>query len=194
VPAPSEAAIKRYAAGLYTLESMRQDYRDALLFQLLCASRIREVVEMSWDEVDLEAGVWTLPAGRSKNKREHVVFLSAPASTILQRRHEWKAPNDTYVFPAPGDRKQALRVDLTQKALAENRKALGVGADFTSHRVRHAFTTWAAENGYPLDTVNRCTAHVTAVGINAHYNMAKLNNPARDLWKAWAEFLEQANG
>src|SRR5690606_27142269 len=50
---------------------------------LLTAARRAEVGGMSWAEVDELAGLWTLPADRSKNGREHQVSLSAPARAII---------------------------------------------------------------------------------------------------------------
>jgi len=189
VRAPSVEEMRRYVANLQTCTAIREDYRDALLLQALFASRIREVVEMRWDEVDLAGGCWVLPSERSKNKQPHEVYLTPKALEILERRAQWKAENDIYVFPAPGDRKRPLRVDLTQKALSTNRKLLGVGEDYTTHMARHALSTWAAEQGFLVAVVDRVTGHVTAQGINKRYNKARLNNPARDLWTAWAAAL-----
>jgi integrase len=146
---------------------------------------------MEWAEVDLAAGRWTLPAARSKNGREHVVLLSAPALELLERRREWRAPKDIYVFPsALAPQTQPLRSDLVSNTLAKHREALGVGPRFTSHNVRHLFSTWAGEQQVAVDIVNRCTAHVVATGVNRHYNAAKLDVPARQLWADWARWLQ----
>lgn len=182
----SAAEILRYASALPSAD-IREVSRDALLLQLLCASRIREVTDLEWSEVEHDE--WLLPAARSKNGREHRVFLSAPALEVLRRRAQWRADADRFVFPSPGDRSKPIRSDLVMRALAANREALGVSAPFTSHSVRHAFRTWAAEAGYGVDVVNRCTAHVFASGINSNYNHAALNGPARALWAAWGEYL-----
>ena len=56
----------------------------ALEFAILTAARSGEVRGMTWEEVDLTAGVWTVPAERMKARREHRVPLSKRAVTILQ--------------------------------------------------------------------------------------------------------------
>jgi integrase len=50
---------------------------------LLTAQREAEVAGMRWSEVDLENGIWVLPAARTKSDREHIVHLSQPARDIL---------------------------------------------------------------------------------------------------------------
>jgi integrase len=50
---------------------------------LLTAQRRDEVGSMTWLEVDLEGGVWSLPSERSKNGRGHEVQLSRFALDIL---------------------------------------------------------------------------------------------------------------
>jgi integrase len=144
---------------------MRDDYRDALTLQLLTASRISEVVEMRWSEADLAAGTITIPEERSKNGDEHLIILSEPPKAILEKRRQWKAPADVYVFPSPSKRGQPLRSDLVQHTLATNREKLGLGPRFTSHNVRHVFATWAANEQVKTVVVDRCRAHVVAKGI-----------------------------
>ena len=49
----------------------------------LTGQRRDEVARMSWDEVDLERGVWTLPAARTKNDKPHIVQLADPAVVVI---------------------------------------------------------------------------------------------------------------
>jgi integrase len=160
------------------------------MLQGLVAGRIREITDMRWSELHPSVNEWALPPELSKNKQRHVVLLSEPAAEILERRKRWRSEVDEFVFPAPNDRRRTARSDLVQKALEENREALGVTAGWTSHSVRHSFTTVAAERGHPVQVVDRCTNHKIAAGtINANYNHATLNEPARQLWAECAEYL-----
>jgi integrase len=52
-------------------------------FLALTGQRREEVNQITWDEVDLDRRVWTLPAARAKNGRLHVVHLSEQAVAIL---------------------------------------------------------------------------------------------------------------
>ena len=50
---------------------------------MLTVARSGEVRLATWDEMDLDAGVWTIPAARMKAKRDHRVPLSGRALAIL---------------------------------------------------------------------------------------------------------------
>src|ERR1700733_13120957 len=51
-------------------------------FTILCAARTGEVLGARWDEIDLDRGVWTIPAPRMKGEREHRVPLPDRAVAI----------------------------------------------------------------------------------------------------------------
>ncbi len=184
---PTEAEIRAYAAALTTTEVLRPDIRDVLLLQLLVGTRINEAVGACWSEFDLAHGKWHIPGERMKNGDDHTVLVSKQTLILLERRKSFAA--SAFVFPAPTSHKRHLRSETVQNALAERRDALGVGAKFTSHSVRHALTSWAAERGYPVEVPNRVTAHRMASGIDARYNHSALNKPAAELWQAWADWL-----
>ena len=57
--------------------------KDAFELLVLTAARFGEVRLATWDEMDLDAAVWTIPAVRMKAKRDHRVPLSARAVAIL---------------------------------------------------------------------------------------------------------------
>ncbi len=73
----------------------------ALEFTILTASRTGEAIGARWDEIDLDAKAWTVPAERMKGGREHRVPLSARAVEILQALHH-EAGNDFVFIGARG--------------------------------------------------------------------------------------------
>jgi integrase len=64
---------------------MRWPFQPIYRLLLLTGARREEVAGMKWSEIDLDAGVWTLPGARAKNSREHRVPLSPQAIAILDR-------------------------------------------------------------------------------------------------------------
>jgi integrase len=58
-------------------------YGTIVKLLLLTGSRRDEIGSLRWSEVDLDAAMITLPAERTKNKREHLIPLSAPALALL---------------------------------------------------------------------------------------------------------------
>jgi integrase len=70
----------------------------ALEFAVLTAARTGEVLGATWDEFDLDARLWTVPADRMKGGDKHVVYLSPRAIEIVESMRAFKQP---YVFPGP---------------------------------------------------------------------------------------------
>ena len=107
-------------------------------FVVLTAARSGEVRLATWDEMDLDAGVWIIPAARMKAKRDHRVPLSGRALAIL---HDVQRLSDgaSLVFRSLRG-KTALRhdaVEIDQRTRHRRRAAwvpvelsgLGGGAD-----------------------------------------------------------------
>jgi integrase len=64
----------------------------ALEFLILTGVRTNEAVGARWDEIDVSAAVWTIPASRMKARVEHRVPLSASALAVLQKTRPELAP------------------------------------------------------------------------------------------------------
>nr|WP_312017261.1 tyrosine-type recombinase/integrase [Bradyrhizobium sp. AUGA SZCCT0176] len=115
----------------------------ALEFTILNAARTGEVIGGRWPEMNLDAKLWTVPAGRMKTKTEHRVPLTSRALKILEA-----LPREgDFVFP--GSRKG---VAISNMAMAEVLKRMG-RLDITVHGFRSTFRDWAAERtGYARET------------------------------------------
>ena len=86
--------------------------------------------------MDLDAGVWTIPAARMKAKRDHRVPLSGRALAILHdaRRRSY---GTSLVFRSPRGK------PLSDMTLSKLIKELGIAA--VPHGFRSSFRDWAAE-------------------------------------------------
>ena len=73
--------------------------RLALEFLILTAARSGEVRGAKWNELDLKAKLWTLPASRMKVGKEHDVPLSTAAIDVLERARQYHAPCSNLLFP-----------------------------------------------------------------------------------------------
>jgi integrase len=82
---------------LATLVESESIGRLALQFLILTAARSGEVRGARWEEIDVNAAVWTVPAERMKAGKQHLVPLSEPALAILKRMKE--VASDDLVFP-----------------------------------------------------------------------------------------------
>ena len=148
---------------------------------VLTASRSGEVRGARWAEIDLEGGVWTIPAERMKSRREHRVPLSARAREILDRAKVY-APRSELVFPS------ARGLVLPSFEFAGLLKALGIGA--VPHGFRSSFRDWAAERtDAPRAVMEAALAHAVRNRVEAAYARSDLFERRRVLMEQWAEYL-----
>lgn len=73
----------------------------ALRFAVMTLARRNDVASARWSEIDLDRGVWTIPAERFKGGRAHVVPLSAPALGVLAEAEKLPGGGGVVVFPSP---------------------------------------------------------------------------------------------
>ena len=151
----------------------------AFEFLLLTATRSNEVIGAQWDEVDLEAAVWTIPASRMKAGREHRVPLSSQAVALL--REARRLHNGNVVFPG----QRAARLHAKQFARLKGK----AGIEATTHGFRSSFRDWAAETGADHQASERALAHNPQTKVEAAYFRTDLLDQRRELMQAWADYL-----
>lgn len=152
----------------------------------LTTARTNEVIAARWDEIDLEAGLWTIPAERMKMRRDHVIPLVPRAVEIflsmepLSRRSEW-------VFPNRDDPGKSPSVNL----LLRMWRYLGYPAGgFSPHGVRGTFSTWAHDSGYPSEVIEAQLNHADRNVSRASYNRSAYLEQRRAMLEAWAGYLD----
>ena len=157
---------------------------DALELMILTAARPGEIAGMTWAEVDLDAGLWVIPAERMKMARPHRVPLSVQASVLLRMRQDLKCYQpDGLVLPSPRRRK-SLAVNTFAKLFREH----GVGA--VPHGCRSSFRDWAAEHsGASREAIELSLAHQVGNAVERAYFRTDLLEERRTLMQAWGDYL-----
>jgi integrase len=154
----------------------------ALEFTILTASRAGEVLGARWSEIDLDGGIWTVPAERMKAGVEHRVPLSKPALALLA---QVRSLDDTFVFPG-SRRKHPLNDDVMRDLLAR----LG-RAGLTVHGFRSSFRDWAGEcTSFPRDLAEMALAHTVGDATERAYRRSDLFEKRRELMDAWGAWCE----
>jgi len=153
----------------------------ALEFLILTAARTGEVIGARWEEFDLEAKVWTVPAERMKGKREHRVPLSPAVIKILTTM---RAETDGgFVFP--GRKADTHLSNMAMLALLKRMKR----DDLTSHGFRSTFRDWAAETtNYAREVAEAALAHAVGDKVEAAYRRGDLFEKRRRLMNDWAKY------
>ncbi len=153
----------------------------ALEFLTLTATRSGETRLATWNEIDLDARTWTIPAGRMKQKREHRVPLSDRAVAILREAARYRDASDL-LFPSVTGR--AMSDNTLSKLLRE------LEIDGTPHGMRSALRDWAAEkSGLPEIVAEHALAHVNSDKTEASYRRTDMFDARRDLMQRWSDFL-----
>ncbi|MSP02563.1 MAG: integrase, partial [Acetobacteraceae bacterium] len=155
----------------------------ALRFAVLTAARTSEAIEAQWSEIDMAAGVWTVPALRMKAAREHRVPLSDAAQAVLRVVAPLRDDaRGGWVFPGA----RAGR-PLSNMAFLMLLRRMGRG-DLTAHGFRSTFRDWAAETGQPADVAEAALAHTPGSKVQSAYQRGDLLERRRKLMDTWAEF------
>ncbi|WP_394199950.1 tyrosine-type recombinase/integrase [Litoreibacter albidus] len=153
----------------------------ALMFTALSASRTTEVLEMRWEELDVEARLWTCPAARMKTKVEHRVPLTAP---MLSTVEELRALNSEFVFE--GQKRHKPLSNMSMLMLLRR----VTNGDATVHGLRSTFRDWASEvANAPREVAEMCLAHRVGSVVEKAYARSDLLDKRRVLMEQWSSFI-----
>lgn len=158
----------------------------ALEFAILTAARTGEVRGATWDEVDFEKSLWSIPGERMKMKMAHTVPLSRQAAAILNRMKILFG--DTGII-FPGIR-AIEKKPLSENTLLYAMYRMGYHGRATVHGFRAAFSTIANEAGYNPDAIERQLAHREKNQVRAAYHRSEYMDERVTMMQWWADYLE----
>ncbi len=156
----------------------------ALEFVILTAARSGEVRFATWDEVDLDDGVWRIPAERMKMGTPHTVPIAQQAEKLLKtigRQYGF----DGYIFP--GIRKHSK--PLSENTLLYALYRMGYHSRATVHGFRAVFSSIANEQGFDKDAIERQLAHQERNRVRAAYHRSEYLEERRRIMQWWADYL-----
>jgi integrase len=159
----------------------------ALELVILTAARSGEVRGATWDEIDADAAVWTVPASRMKAGKEHRIPLCARALEIIEAQRATAI--NGLVFP--GQRENRPLSDMT---LLKALKTAG-GGDFTVHGFRSGFRDWVGEETkFQRETAEAALAHAVGDETERAYRRSDALAKRRKLMDAWSAYLAGPSG
>lgn len=196
LPKPSKVNNRQHHAALPYKESFVFMQRlaqvegmsaKALQWVILTACRSGEARGATWDEIDLEAGLWTIPKERMKADREHRVPLSAQALELLKSlpRFEPVQGKPDHIFTG---RTGGELSDMSLTAVIRRMKV-----DATAHGFRSTFADWAAEQtAYPVELREMALAHTLGDKTREAYQRGDMMERRRAMMGDWATYLSTA--
>ena len=160
---------------------------------LLTMVRKSELQDATWDEVDFENAVWSIPKERMKRSKAHNVYLSEQAVDIFVALKTC-AGNSRYVLPsrydadAPMSRATFNRITT---AVVVRAKKEGLPLEpFTVHDLRRTGSTLLNELGFNSDWIEKCLAHEDGRSSRGVYNKAEYEHQRRHMMQEWSNMLD----
>ena len=124
-----------------------------LMFLLSTGSRLNETVQAKWSQVDIENGVWRIPASNSKSKRTRAVPLNDSALWVLEQA---KLQGDfDHIFANPETGKPFVTITRVWYRI---RKQVGI-SHLRIHDLRHSFASMLVSGGRSLYEVQQILGH-----------------------------------
>ena len=170
-------------AFMAALRQRRAVAARCLEFTILTAARSGEALGATWGEIDLQGGLWTVPASRMKAKAEHIVPLSGAATDLLHLLRPDDASRDAQVFAVAGARRSNM-------AMAMLLRRMDYG-HVTTHGFRSSFRDWAGDaTDYPREIVEQALAHTIQNKAERAYRRGTAVDRRRKLMEEWASYIE----
>jgi integrase len=153
----------------------------AIRLLLFTGCRLREILHLQWENVDLERGLLFLPDSKSGRK---TVILNAPALAVLAGLNRL----GSYVVPGDGPKK--LRADLKRPWEAVSKRAGLEGVRL--HDLRHTYASFGAGSGLGLPIIGKLLGHTqpSTTQRYAHLDNDPLRRAAENIGGQIAAALE----
>jgi integrase len=192
----SDEEIKNLWAGM-DLDNKEIDiYRPtklAIKLILLTGQRPGEISGMRWSEVDEEAGLWTIPPERAKNRQENRVPLGRTALDVLKQARVYSLDDCDFVFQSSYKPEQPLSRAAIGKAVKRHWSEMEIEEKFTPHDLRRTLRTRLAEIGIPDVIAERVLGHKLQ-GLLAVYNQHQYDSEKRQALIQWENKLSTIIG
>ena len=160
---------------------------------LLTMVRKSELQDATWDEVDFENAVWSIPKERMKRSRPHNVYLSQQALDIMVALKTC-AGNSRYLLPSRYDvdapMSRATFNRITTAVVARAKKEGLPLESFTVHDLRRTGSTLLNELGFNSDWIEKCLAHEDGRSSRGVYNKAEYEHQRRHMLQEWANIVD----
>ncbi|MEM8084001.1 tyrosine-type recombinase/integrase [Morganella morganii] len=156
---------------------------------LLTAVRTQELRFARWQDIDLEKGIWEIPAEVMKMKRPHVVPLS---KQVIELFNSLKPLSGNYelVFIGRNDHRKPISKESVNQVI----ELLGYKGRLTGHGFRHTMSTILHEKGFNSAWIETQLAHIDKNAIRGTYNHAQYMDGRREMMQWYADYMDELEG
>ena len=160
---------------------------------LLTLVRKSELIHATWDEVDFEKALWSIPKERMKASKAHNVYLSQQALDIMVALRTC-AGGSRYLIPSRYDADKCMSnatLNRVTQLIVERAKANKLPLEpFTVHDLRRTGSTILNELGFNSDWIEKCLAHEDGRSSRGVYNKAEYAEQRRHMLQEWADMID----
>jgi len=146
----------------------------AVKILIYTGARKNELLKATWNQFDLEKGVWTKPAHFTKQNKQHHIPLSEQTVEALKTLQSLNTQNSPFLFPGPtGDKP----LDDIKRFWNKVRKEADIG-DTRIHDLRHTYASHLVSSGLSLSIVGKLLGHTQASTTQRYAHLA--DEPLRE--------------
>ena len=185
---PAIVDPSRLGELMRAIAGYRGDISTEFALKLLPLTFVRpgELRCAAWDEFNLKAAEWRIPAARMKMRELHLVPLATQAVALLTDLHTLTGKGH-YVFPSIRSKDRPISDNTINAAL----RRLGFSSDeMVAHGFRSTASTCLNELGWHPDLIELQLAHAERNESRGAYNRAQRLGERRNLMQAWADYLD----
>jgi integrase len=161
--------------GLYVAAAVRM--------LLLTGARLREILTLQWEYVDLERGLLLLPDSKTGEK---VITLNSQAVTLLKALP--RLEKNPYVLPGQRTGQHLVNIRLPWLEICKKAKVRNVRI----HDLRHSFASVAGASGGTLPLIGKLLGHHQAQTTSRYVHLA--GNPVTELAERTGQTIADALG
>lgn len=166
--------------------------------------RIGELLQASWDDIDLEKGIWMIPAEHSKNGKVHTVFLSEFTLAQFKQLHELKN-HSTWCYPNRAQNGHVSTKTITkqisdrqksaEQAIFSNRSSqphalVLSGGKWTPHDLRRTGAMLMTKLGVIPEVAERCLNHTEENKVKRIYQRHNYHKEMREAWWELRDYIK----
>ncbi|WP_318517624.1 integrase domain-containing protein [Photobacterium leiognathi] len=167
--------------------SIKRTTRCLIEWQLHTMTRPSEAAGTRWDEIDLEAKIWTIPPARMKKGREHRIPLTSQTIALLEIMKPISKQRE-FVFTSDRNPLKPCNSQTANMAL----KRMGFAGRLVSHGLRSLASTTLNEQGFEADLIEAALAHIDGNQVRSAYNRTDYLERRIPMMVWWSGHIEEA--
>ena len=160
----------------------------ALKILIYTGARKNELLKATWDQFELEKGVWTKPSHSTKQKKQHHVPLSEQTVVTLRVLQGLNKNNSPYLFPGKSGDKPLENV---RRIWDKIKKEANI-EDIHIHDLRHTYASHLVSSGMSLTIVGKLLGHTQASTTQRYAHLA--DEPLREATALFGNQMDQLMG